>query len=67
MRRYSVKYFIFECIHCDVNPVYMVDATDIVLCGSCFNLGTSQELTDEQVKELDLPSYEHTEIGDLDG
>ena len=67
MRKHNVKYFIFECNNCDVRPVYMVDATDTVLCGSCFNLGTSQELTSEQVEELDLPSYTNTEIGDLDG
>jgi hypothetical protein len=59
-----MKYFIFECNNCEVGPVYMVDATNIVLCGSCFNYGNSQELTSQQIEELDLPAYPSMEIGD---
>ena len=59
-----MKYFVFECNNCDTGPIYMVDATETVLCGVCFNVGLSQELTSSQVEELDLPVYPSMEVGD---
>lgn len=48
-------YFIFECDKCDVSPTYIVDATEIVLCGNCRNFGVAKELTDAEVAKLKLP------------
>jgi hypothetical protein len=51
-------YYVFDCANCDVEPAYLIDVTEFVLCGNCRNSGKAKQLTDKEVAELDLPISE---------
>lgn len=53
--------FQFNCEHCEAPTSYLVDATSVVICGSCRQAGEASLLTPEQIIDLDLPNADTIE------
>jgi hypothetical protein len=52
----------FKCNNCDIPVCYLFEATDLVTCGNCQQDGTATKLTDQQIIDLDLPTFNGIEV-----
>jgi hypothetical protein len=59
--------FVFQCTNCEISPCYLLEVRGEVLCSSCYTFGVAQELTEEEINELDFPVSSSVELGDFNG